>query len=227
LTFIGKYGKNNIRRKYMKFYTLKIFLDNDCMNQCKNIFSNKENIETNEFEYIDFKNIQSKTFEIIISQFSILFLPSNELHKSMDFEICLTFDSIDEWNNFIEDTTNNKKLEIETNYSNNIDGLYAEIGPKDICGPFSFIYNGKHNNQHNLIKITGEIGSDEYNDYKKHLNKIIDKDISKIIKLKENKYNENGIKSIELKTSKRIDILNENDIIKIKQDRDKIKILFE
>jgi hypothetical protein len=146
----------------MKFYSLSIFLENNYFEQCKNIFSNVKNIETNEFEIIDPKNDRSKAFEVMISDFSLLFLPSNDFHKNMDFKIGITSDTIDEWNNFIEDITNNKKMEIETNYSENIEGLYAVIGPKDIHGPFFYIFDGKYSDAYNLLKINGEIGEKEY-----------------------------------------------------------------
>jgi hypothetical protein len=213
--------------KCMKFYSLSVFLDHNYLEQCKKLFSNKQNIETSGFEIIDYKNDKSNVFEVIISQFCILFLPSNNYHKNMDFEIGITTDAIDDWNNFIENIVEDKKMEIETNYSKNIDGLYAIIGPKNIHNPFFFIYDGKYSEINNLIKITGEIGGKAYLFYKNDLGKIIPKDIYNKIKLKRSKYNENKIKNIELKTPKKIHFVDEFGNIKIKQFMDKLKITFE
>jgi hypothetical protein len=213
--------------KCMKFYSLSIFLDNNYLEDCKKLFSNKQNIKTSEFEIMDYKNDKSNVFEVIISQFCILFLPSNDYHKNMDFEIGITSDTIDGWNNFIENIVNDRKTEIETNYSKSIDGLYAIIGPKNIHNPFFFIYDGKFSEINNLVKITGEIGEKTYLFCKNDLCKIVPQDIRNKIKLKRSKYNESKIKGIELKISKKINFSDESGNIKIKRFKDKLEIVFE
>ncbi|MDR1316977.1 MAG: hypothetical protein LBK13_08910 [Spirochaetales bacterium] len=211
----------------MKFYSLSIFLDSKYLEQCKKLFSNQQDIETGEFEITDYKNDKSAVFEVIISQFCILFLPSNDYHKNMDFEIGITSDTIDDWNNFIENIVNDRRIEIETNYSENMNGLYAIIGPRDIHNPFFFIYDGKYSEINNLVKITGEIDEKAYLFYKNDLSKIIPKNIYNKIGLKISKYNESKIKSIELKTSKKINFMDEHSTIRIKQFMDKFEIVFE
>jgi hypothetical protein len=211
----------------MKFYSLSIFLDTKYLEQCKKVFSNKQNIETNEFEIVDYKNDASPVFEVLISQFCILFLPSNGYHKNLDFEIGITTATIDDWNNFIENITENKKMEVETNYSENIDGLYAIIGPKNIHNPFFFIYDGKYSELHNVAKITGEIGEQAYVFYKNDAGNIIPGDMYHKIKLKRSKYNESKIKSVELKTPTKIHFADTSGTIKIKQCMDTLKIVFK
>jgi hypothetical protein len=78
-----------------------------------------------------------------------------------------------------------------------------------------------------LAKITGEIGEKAYLFYKNDLGKIIPKDIYNKVRLKRSRYNESKIKSIELKTSKKINFVDEFGNIKIKRFMDKLEITFE
>ena len=164
----------------MLLYCISIFLRNENIDKFLQICKNNR-INYKRIEVTDQTNEKGNGYQVNINGIKILALPCNSFHRDKDFEIGITVENINEWNEFVRKMKN--KFENEYGKFDDGETEYFIIKNEKLHGNFFFIYDGQKSQNEHLIMLECRMAKDDFDFYKAELETIIGTDITNKIKV--------------------------------------------
>ncbi|MCR5289395.1 MAG: hypothetical protein K6E51_05335 [Treponema sp.] len=159
----------------MLLYCISIFLENKKRESfLKTCIHN--GITYTKIEITDQTNEKGYGYQVNINGLKILLLPCNDFHKDKDFELGLTMENKENWDEFIH----NIKTKFENNCGTFVDDKteYFVFKNKQYHGNFFFIYDGQKSQEEPLLQLHCRMTKYDFDFYKTELESLLGKNIT-------------------------------------------------
>lgn len=104
---------------------------------------------------------------------TLIFLPANDFHRHLDFEIGLTTETLAGWDQALQHFSSQKLL-AEAGFLNRTSTPYALLGGPEIHGPFFALFNGDHSRLESGESLEFSLPPAEYGFYRQHIEPILE-----------------------------------------------------
>lgn len=173
--------RNDYYRKKMTLYCISVFLKNESILKVLEV-CRTAGIQFKEIPVTDQTGISVSGFQIESDGLKILVLPCNDFHRDHDFEIGLTAESRDEWNDFVKKVSADGKCENGVFEDGETEYLLLK-GEDDYHGNFFFIFDGQKSNPCALEKISCTVTTSDYDFIQKNIRPLLGENLLKKIKI--------------------------------------------
>lgn len=155
----------------MTLYCISLFLKDErteaFLKKCKN-----KKIEYKALVITDQTDERIDGYQVNLFGLKILLLPCNNFHKDRDFEIGITEENQECWNNFIQKA----KIEFQNECGKFKDGEteYFIIKDEKLHGNFFFIFDGQKSDEKTLLQLECRMNNYDFDFFEKRISKIVE-----------------------------------------------------
>lgn len=169
----------------MILYCISLFLENGrieaFLNKCRN-----NQIEFKAMEITDQTDERINGYQVNLFGLKILLLPCNDFHKDKDFEIGITEENQECWNNFIQKAKN--EFQNECGKFKDGETEYFIIKDEKLHGNFFFIFDGQKSEEKSLMQLECRMNNYDFDFFEKRIPKIVENNILSKINVHKDTY---------------------------------------